>query len=181
MRTKMISLTVALMLGAGVAACGDDEDEPAGGSGAAAAEETPAPAPFDAAAIAAEIPKNVNKKPTVPELTGEPPAELVTEDIVEGKGPEAQPGDLLTMQYVGTSFSTNEQFDASWDRQEAFPFQLGGGQVIAGWDEGMVGMKRGGRRLLVIPPDMGYGPEGSPPVIGPNETLVFVVDLEKIG
>jgi peptidylprolyl isomerase len=179
MRTKLITLSIALVLGAGVAACGDDDEEPAGG-GAAAAEETPAPAPFDSAALAAEIPENTNRKPTVPALEGEPPSELVTEDIVTGKGPAAKAGDTLTMQYVGTSFSTSEQFDASWDRGEPFPFQLGAGMVIPGWDEGMVGMKRGGRRLLVIPPDLGYGAQGAPPAIGPNETLVFVVDLEKI-
>jgi peptidylprolyl isomerase len=179
-RTKLISLTIALALGAGLAACGDDDDETAA-QPSPAATETPAPEPFDGKALAGEVPEDVNSKPKVPALEGEPPAELVTEDIVKGKGPAAKPGDTLTMQYVGVSWSTNQEFDASWDRGEPFPFQLGAGMVIPGWDEGMVGMRRGGRRLLVIPPEMGYGPQGSPPAIGPNETLVFVVDLEKIG
>jgi peptidylprolyl isomerase len=178
-RTKLIGLTLALALGVGVAACGDDDDEPAGGGGAAAAEETPAPAPFDAKAYAEEIPKDLDSKPQVPPVEGEPPAELVVEDVVKGKGPGAKAGDMLTMQYVGVSWSTNQEFDASWDRGEPFQFQLGAGMVIPGWDEGMVGIRRGGRRLLIIPPDMGYGPQGSPPAIAPNETLVFVVDLEN--
>ena len=85
------------------------------------------------------------------------------------------------MQYVGDSWSTGETFDASWDRgAEPLEFPLGAGQVIPGWDQGIQGMKEGGRRLIVIPPDLAYGPQGSPPVIGPNETLVFVVDLEKV-
>jgi peptidylprolyl isomerase len=83
----------------------------------------------------------------------------------------------VQVQYVGVSFKTGEQFDASWDRGEPFVFQLGAGQVIPGWDQGIQGMKVGGRRRLVIPPDMAYGSRGSPPSIGPNETLVFVVDL----
>jgi peptidylprolyl isomerase len=84
------------------------------------------------------------------------------------------------MQYVGVAFSTGEEFDASWDRGEPFEFTLGNGDVIAGWDEGIVGMKEGGRRKLTIPAEQAYGAQGSPPTIGPNETLVFVVDLEKI-
>jgi peptidylprolyl isomerase len=179
-RTKLISLTIALALGAGFAACGDDDDETAA-QPSPAATETPAPEPFDGKALAGEVPDDLESKPKVPALEGEPPAELVTEDVVKGQGPKAKPGDTLTMQYVGVSWSTNQEFDASWDRGEPFPFQLGAGMVIPGWDEGMVGMRRGGRRLLVIPPEMGYGPQGSPPAIGPNETLVFVVDLEKIG
>jgi len=180
MRTKLIALTLALALGAGVAACGDDEEEPANGGAAAPAEDAPPPVAFDAAAYAADIPKNLGEKPTVPPVEGEPPTELVIEDVVKGKGPPAKAGDTLTMQYVGVSWSTNQQFDASWDAGQAFPFQLGAGMVIPGWDEGMVGMRRGGRRLLIIPPDMAYGPAGSPPAIGPNETLIFVVDLERI-
>jgi peptidylprolyl isomerase len=179
-RTKLITLTLSLALGFGLAACGDDDDDETAAQPTPAATETPAPT-FDAKALAADVPENVNRKPTVPTLEGEPPTELITEDIVKGKGPAAKPGDTLTMQYVGVSWSTNQQFDASWDRGEPFQFQLGAGMVIPGWDEGMVGIRRGGRRLLVIPPDMGYGPQGSPPAIAPNETLVFVVDAEKIG
>jgi peptidylprolyl isomerase len=180
MRTKLITLTVALLLGAGVAACGDDDDDSAGSGSEAAA--TPAPteeASGGADAVVAGVSKDTEAKPEVPAPAGDPPAELVTEDIVKGKGRAAKAGDQVTMQYVGVSWSNGQQFDASWDRQEPFPFQLGAGMVIAGWDEGIVGMKKGGRRVLVIPPEMGYGPQGSGP-IGPNETLVFVVDLVDI-
>jgi peptidylprolyl isomerase len=104
----------------------------------------------------------------------------VKRDIVTGKGKPAKAGDTLTMQYVGVSWSTGEQFDASWDHGQPFPFKLGAGMVIPGWDKGMVGMRKGGRRLLVIPPEMGYGPTGQGP-IGPNETLIFAVDLVDIG
>jgi peptidylprolyl isomerase len=180
---KLITFAVVLVLAVAVAACGEDE-EPSGGSGAAPAETPPPPeetaAPADVDALVGDIPKNLEKKPRVPALEGEPPAELVAEDIVKGKGPAAKAGDQLRMQYVGVSWSTSEQFDASWDRGQPFEFQLGAGMVIPGWDQGLEGMRRGGRRLLVIPPDMGYGPQGQPPVIGPNETLVFVVDLERI-
>ena len=98
-----------------------------------------------------------------------------------GKGPAAKAGDTVDVQYVGVSQSTGKQFDASWDRgSEPFSFPLGQGQVIPGWDEGLVGMKVGGRRELIIPPDMGYGAQGAPPDIAPNETLVFVVDMKAI-
>jgi peptidylprolyl isomerase len=183
MRTKLISLSLAVVLGIGVAACGDD-DESAGGSGAEPAEETAAPTEAPASgggvdAIAAGISKDTKTKPEIPAPSGDPPTELVIKDIVKGKGPKAKAGDQLTMQYVGTSWSTGEQFDASWDSGQPFPFQLGAQMVIPGWDQGMVGMQQGGRRLLVIPPDLGYGPAGSGP-IGPNETLIFVVDLVKL-
>ena len=93
---------------------------------------------------------------------------------------EATAGSNVTVQYVGTSFKNGRQFDASWDRGEPFSFQLGAGSVIPGWDQGVQGMKVGGRRQLVIPPDLAYGPQGSPPAIGPNETLVFVIDLVSV-
>ncbi|MDQ3644098.1 MAG: FKBP-type peptidyl-prolyl cis-trans isomerase [Actinomycetota bacterium] len=115
----------------------------------------------------------------VPE--GPPPKELETEDIVEGEGEAAKAGDTLTMQYVGVSYSTGQEFDASWDQGQPFIFELGAGDVIEGWDEGLVGMREGGRRQLIIPPDMAYGATGQPPVIGPDETLIFVVDLIEIG
>jgi peptidylprolyl isomerase len=183
MLQKLITFAVVLALAGFVAACGEDE-ESGSGSGAAPAETPPPPEetaqPADVAALVGEIPKNLEKKPTIPTLEGDPPTELVAEDIVKGKGPAAKAGDQLRMQYVGVSWSTSEQFDASWDRGEPFVFQLGAGMVIPGWDQGLEGMRRGGRRLLAIPPEMGYGPQGQPPVIGPNETLVFVVDLERI-
>jgi peptidylprolyl isomerase len=185
MRTKLITMSLALVLALGAAACGEDDDEPAAGSGADSGEQAATPAPTEAPAtgdvdaLVASVSKDLKAKPEFAAPSGEPPAELVAEDVVKGKGPEAKAGDNITMQYVGVSWSTGEQFDASWDRNEAFPFQLGAGMVIPGWDQGIVGMRKGGRRILVIPPDMGYGPQGSGP-IGPNETLVFVVDPKKV-
>jgi peptidylprolyl isomerase len=117
------------------------------------------------------------QKPEVHPVDGPAPAELVVEDITIGEGPEAQPGQLATVHYVGVSHSSGEEFDASWNRGEPFSFPLGGGQVIAGWDRGVAGMKVGGRRKLVIPPHLGYGDRGAGRVIRPGETLVFVVDL----
>jgi peptidylprolyl isomerase len=116
-------------------------------------------------------------KPTVEIPDGDPPASLQIEDISVGEGPEAVSGKTMTMQYVGHGWSTRKQFDASWDRGEPFSFRLGAGQVIAGWDEGVAGMKVGGRRKLTIPPDKGYGSRGAGSAIKPGETLVFVVDL----
>jgi peptidylprolyl isomerase len=115
-----------------------------------------------------------------PEITipdGPPPAELVVEDLTVGEGAEAVAGTTCTMQYVGHAWSTGTQFDASWDRGEPFTFGLGAGMVIAGWDQGVAGMRVGGRRKLTIPPHLGYGARGAGGAIKPNETLVFVVDL----
>ncbi len=120
---------------------------------------------------------DTSTKPTVEVPEGPPPTTLQIDDIVEGDGPEAKPGDMLSMQYVGVNYADGKQFDASWDNGQPFSFQLGSGQVIKGWDQGIAGMKVGGRRELIVPPDLGYGAQGSPPAIGPNETLVFVVDL----
>ena len=124
--------------------------------------------------------KDTTKKPKV-DVPSQPATKLVKQDIVVGTGPAAKAGDTLTADYVGVAQSTGKQFDASWDRGQPITFPIGQGQVIPGWDEGLLGMKAGGRRKLVIPGDLAYGPQGQPPTIGPNETLVFVVDLRKIG
>ena len=112
---------------------------------------------------------------------GAPPKELEIRDLEEGSGAEAKAGDEVTVQYVGVNYKNGKEFDASWGRGEPFTFQLGAGMVIPGWDQGVEGMKVGGRRELVIPPELAYGPEGSPPAIGPNETLIFVIDLLEVG
>lgn len=117
------------------------------------------------------------EKPTVSIPEGEPPTDLGIEDITEGTGAEATAGQTVDVHYVGVSWSTGKQFDASWDRGSTFSFGLGAGQVIPGWDQGVAGMKVGGRRRLTIPPELGYGSRGAGGVIAPNETLVFVVDL----
>ena len=112
---------------------------------------------------------------TIPE--GDPPATLQIEDVEVGDGADAVRGRTVEVHYVGVAWSTGRQFDASWDRHETFAFPLGGGRVIQGWDEGVAGMKVGGRRRLTIPPDLGYGDRGAGGLIKPGETLVFVVDL----
>ena len=117
-------------------------------------------------------------KPTVDVPSGEaPPADLVLEDITVGDGDEAVSGKEVVVHYVGVAWSDGQQFDASWDRGDTFDFGLGKGQVIAGWDQGVAGMKVGGRRRITIPPHLGYGDRGAGGVIKGGETLVFVVDL----
>jgi len=126
-------------------------------------------------------PTDLTRKPTIAKPSGPPPQTLVVKDIVKGSGPVASAGKTVTVQYVGVLYSTGQQFDASWDRGQPLPpFQLGTGQVIPGWDKGLVGMRVGGRRQLIIPPNLAYGAQGSPPAIGPNETLIFDVDLLKV-
>jgi peptidylprolyl isomerase len=121
---------------------------------------------------------SMSEKPHVYVPPGEaPPAQLITEDVVEGTGDEAVAGRDVEVHYVGVAWSTRKQFDASWDRSDTFRFGLGAGQVIKGWDQGVAGMKVGGRRRIVIPPDLGYGKAGAGGVIKGGETLVFVVDL----
>jgi len=117
------------------------------------------------------------QRPEIDFPGGEPPAELQITDIWEGDGGQAQPGDIVTVHYVGVAYSTGEEFDASWNRGEPLQFRLGAGQVIAGWDQGVQGMKAGGRRQLIIPPALAYGDRGAGHLIGPGETLIFVCDL----
>ncbi len=158
-RLTLLALACAALLA--IAGCGSDTEEPATSTPEAAS--TPAPT-----------------KPEVTVPKGKAPKKLVVEDLEEGTGPTAEPGKTVSVQYVGVSYLNGRQFDASWDRGEPFSFQLGAGSVIPGWDRGVAGMKVGGRRQLVIPPDLAYGEQGSPPAIGPDETLVFVVDLVAI-
>ncbi|PKW19014.1 FKBP-type peptidyl-prolyl cis-trans isomerase [Saccharopolyspora spinosa] len=117
------------------------------------------------------------EKPKVERPTGNPPADLQIEDITVGDGQQAVEGTVVDVHYVGVSHSTGAEFDASWDRGQPLRVQLGKGQVIAGWDKGLQGMKVGGRRKLTIPPHLAYGERGAGNVIKPGETLVFVCDL----
>ncbi len=169
-------LLACCLLAVGAAACGDDSDEQS-----AAPAATATPAATTAADLAKDVDTDLTAKPAIGTPSGDPPAQLESVDIVEGKGKAAKKGDVVDVQYVGNSWSTGQQFDASWDRgTQPFTFPLGAGQVIPGWDEGVAGMKKGGRRLLVIPPDLAYGDQSPSPEIGPGETLVFVVDLKGI-
>jgi FKBP-type peptidyl-prolyl cis-trans isomerase len=126
--------------------------------------------------------RDIATKPKIPKQSGSPPKTLKVEDLITGTGPAAKSGDKISVRYVGTLYDTGKEFDSSWKRGKA-PFQLtlGQGQVIPGWDQGLVGMKVGGRRRLTIPPDLAYGAQGQPPTIPKNATLVFDVDLTKIG
>ena len=119
-------------------------------------------------------------KPEIDFPDSPPPTDLVITDITEGDGTEATAGSTVVAHYVGVAHSSGEEFDASYNRGEPLSFRLGVGQVIAGWDQGIAGMRVGGRRQLVIPPHLGYGDRGAPPVIAPGETLIFVVDLVDV-
>ncbi|MFI1164142.1 FKBP-type peptidyl-prolyl cis-trans isomerase [Streptomyces sp. NPDC020801] len=120
------------------------------------------------------------EKPEIDFPGGEPPADLEIKDIWEGDGPAAKAGDTVSVHYVGVAFSTGEEFDASWNRGTPLRFQLGVGQVIAGWDRGVQGMKVGGRRQLTIPAHLAYGDRGAGDRIKPGETLIFVCDLVAV-
>lgn len=120
-------------------------------------------------------------KPTVTIPDTAPPTDLVIDDLEVGTGAEAVAGANVTVHYVGVAWSDGQQFDASWDRNDTFEFRLGAGQVIAGWDQGVAGMRVGGRRSITIPSHLGYGDRGAGGVIKGGETLVFVVDLLNVG
>jgi peptidylprolyl isomerase len=167
------TLFVALAVSVAAAGCGNDDDDSAGDS-----TTTPAAVVGDCDFASIAPGTDLATKPTITIPDCEKPTELQVVDVVTGDGQELAATDTLTAHYVGVSWSTGAQFDVSWDGGEPLQFGLGG--VIQGWQQGLVGQKIGGRRLLVIPPDLGYGASGSPPVIAPNETLVFVVDLVSI-
>jgi peptidylprolyl isomerase len=120
------------------------------------------------------------ERPDIDPPEGAPPDDLEITDLVVGDGPEAQQGQTVSVHYAGVAFSTGEEFDASWNRGREFRFGLGQGQVITGWDQGVAGMRVGGRRRLVIPPHLAYGDRGAGGVIAPGETLIFVVDLVDV-
>ncbi|MEM7339866.1 MAG: FKBP-type peptidyl-prolyl cis-trans isomerase [Actinomycetota bacterium] len=124
---------------------------------------------------------DTSERPTITVPGGDAPSDLGVEDHVVGDGAEATAGMQVHVDYVGVSWSTGKEFDASWNRGDPLTFTLGAGQVIKGWDEGVAGMRVGGRRTITIPPDMGYGAAGAGGVIAPNETLIFTVDLRQVG
>lgn len=166
MKLPALMLALCLALAIAVAGCGGSDDsssDSTASSGSAEASIT-----------------DTSKKPKVTVPTGVSPTKFAYKDIVEGTGPVAKSGDKVTVQYVGVGFDTEKEFDSSWSSGQPFPFTLGAGDVITGWDKGVEGMKVGGRRELVLPADLAYGPAGRPPSIGPNETLIFVIDLLKV-
>lgn len=204
MRARTTTIPALLAIAAlGIAACGESEKT----KSTAAPPAAPAPtatvqqpdvtveAPASTATTATtpvptkttpakskstSISKDLKTKPAIPKPSGKKPKNLVVKDIVKGTGKTAKAGAAVTVQYVGVSWSTGKQFDASWDRGQPFQFQLGAQMVIPGWDQGVAGMKVGGRRELIIPPNLAYGPQGQPPAIGPNETLIFVIDMVSV-
>ncbi len=166
---KATLTAILLCLALAVAGCGDDDSsttDATEGGGSAAAQS------------GAEASKRTKPKVSPPQ--GSAPNKLVENDLIEGSGAAAKAGDEVTVQYVGVGFDSGKEFDASWDRGEPFPFTLGAGEVIPGWDQGIEGMKVGGQRELIIPANLAYGSAGFPPAIAPNEALVFVVDLLKV-
>ena len=190
-----VLLIIAAVLALAFAGCGGDSTSSTSDTGTTEAEtstteeptkeETPSekpgepPVEKETEISAAEQKQLKEPKVTVP--SGPPPKQLVTKDLKKGFGAVADEGDEVIVHYVGLNYKSGKEFDASWNRGEPFRFELGAGMVIPGWDQGVEGMKVGGRRELVIPPELGYGTAGSPPAIPPNETLVFVIDLLAAG
>jgi peptidylprolyl isomerase len=173
-RRLITAILLVGALGCGLVACGGDDES---GSGDTTTASGPQRSVKD---VNVDDATNTKEKPSVAVPDGKPPAKLEQADLVEGTGPAAKTGDQITANYVGLAWSTGQEFDASWDRGDTIDVTLGEGGVIPGWDSGLVGTKKGTRRLLVIPPDQAYGPQGQEPAIGPNETLVFVVDVTKV-
>jgi len=169
---KTLILTILACAALAIAGCGSDDDDTTSDS---------TQAEGNAAQVEQAADTSGRTKPEVTVPDGEPPAQLEETELIEGTGKEAKSGDKVTVQYVGVGYESEEEFDSSWSRNEPFSFTLGAGEVIPGWDQGVAGMKVGGRRELVIPSELAYGETGSPPVIGPNETLIFVVDLVEVG
>lgn len=193
MRNRLFILVLpALAAGLLLSGCGSSQSAADKAAEQAANEEKNPPTitnPEESVTKAAKVEPgpgegDIDTKPKIPAQEGEPPSELVAQDVIVGDGKEAKNGDKVSVQYVGVLFDGGKEFDTSWESDtkagKAFEFQLGGGQVIAGWDQGVVGMKVGGRRRLTIPADLAYGAAGSPPTIPANAALVFDVDLQKV-
>lgn len=173
-RLAMILVACLALLAAG---CGGSDDDSSTSETSAATEATTT----ESSSPAEESSSGGEKtKPEVTVPSGPPPRKLEIEEVEKGTGATAKAGDTVAVQYVGVGYDSEEEFDSSWSRNEPFVFQLGAGMVIKGWDQGVEGMKVGGRRELIIPANLAYGPAGSPPSIGPNETLIFVIDLLAI-
>ncbi|MDX6608795.1 MAG: peptidylprolyl isomerase [Solirubrobacterales bacterium] len=163
MKLPALMLALCLALAIAVAGCGSSSDSSSDSSGSTSSTES------------SSTSKKTKPKVTVPK--GISPKKYAYRDLEKGTGATAKAGDEITVQYVGVGYDSEKEFDSSWKRNEPFSFTLGAGEVIKGWDQGVKGMKVGGRRELLIPGNLAYGPAGSPPNIGPNETLIFVIDL----
>jgi len=177
---QRLFLIIVACLAVLLAGCGGDSSDSTTAGGGETAAESPTQEENAAAEeekeaeeeeeAAAELPR-----PNVP--SGPPPKQLEIVDKKAGSGATAKAGDKVSVHYVGVVYATKELFDANWGADEPFSFKLGAQEVIKGWDKGVVGMKVGGQRELIIPPSLAYGPEGIYPSIPPNSTLVFLVEL----
>lgn len=169
--TPMI-LALCAALAIAVAGCGGGSDSSSSTESSASTESTGSSEESSESSAGS---KKTKPKVTVPK--GISPKNFATKELEEGTGATAKSGDEVTVQYVGVGYDSEEEFDSSWSRNEPYTFTLGAGAVIKGWEKGVEGMKVGGRRELLIPGSLAYGAAGSPPSIGPNETLIFVIDL----
>lgn len=179
-RLVLLSIACLAIFAAGCGGSDDDSSSASESTPSTEATTTESSAPKEESKSSGGEKQSAGGEKTKPKVTvpsGPPPKKLEIKEIEKGSGATAKPGDEVTVQYVGVGYDSEEEFDSSWSRNEPFSFQLGAGQVIPGWDQGVAGMKVGGRRELIIPSNLAYGPAGSPPVIGPNETLIFVIDL----
>jgi peptidylprolyl isomerase len=185
------ALIVLAVVAAGLIApgCGDDDGGSATNTATTQTQTTQPATPEEPPAAKARKVKptageaDIDRKPKVPRGKGDPPSTLQVQDLIVGKGKTARTGATVSVKYVGVLFENGKEFDASWKggKGQTFQFPLGGGQVIPGWDQGVAGMKEGGRRKLIIPPDLAYGAQGFPPDIPPNAALIFDIDLVKAG
>jgi len=186
----LLLLLAAVLASLAVAGCGGSDPSQADKAATLAAKEQKNPPVLtEPAAPTVKVVKvtpsageaDISKKPVIPKQTGADPKVLIAQDLIVGTGATAKSGDTVDVQYVGVLRSNGKEFDSSWSRgAKPFSFALGAGSVIAGWDNGVVGMKVGGRRRLIIPADQAYGATGSPPKIPANAALVFDVDLKKV-
>jgi peptidylprolyl isomerase len=176
---KFSLIILALCTALVVAGCGSSNDSSTSSSeSTATSTESSEKSPAESGGGAEKQSSGGKKtKPKVTVPSGPPPTQLEIKEIEKGAGATAKTGDEALVQYVGVGYESEEEFDSSWSRNEPFPVTLGASGVIPGWEQGIPGMKVGGRRELIIPPNLAYGAAGSPPVIGPNETLIFVIDL----
>jgi peptidylprolyl isomerase len=190
-KLRIGALAALTVLAVAAAGCGGSSKDPSAADQSAARAESeaknqkPVPeptAPASATATPTAGEADINKKPTVPKGSGTAPTTLKAETLIAGSGAAIKNGQQATVQYVGVLFKNGKEFDTSWGTgKQPFTFTIGSGQVISGWDQGVLGMKVGERRRLTIPADLAYGAQGSPPKIGANEPLIFDIDLKKIG
>jgi peptidylprolyl isomerase len=176
MKLTLLILALCAALLVSVAGCGGSSDSSTGSTESSSSSEAGGSSKESGGSSETSA-SGKKTKPTVTVPTEISPKNFATRELEEGSGAEAKKGDEVTVQYVGVGYDSEKEFDSSWSRNEPFTFTLGAGEVIKGWDQGVEGMKVGGRRELLIPGELAYGPEGSPPDIGPNETLIFVIDL----